>query len=920
MNKVLMNQKICLLLASFMLLMALPANGAVGDKFDYSYKGVNYSFVVLDETAKTCSTDPGYFNGPNDVSGGLLIYSAEVAELPASPRKSDGTVYKLVALGDFSFPWSSIKEVIIPEGVKTIGQGAFYSCSNLETVTLPSTVTSIGWDSWEGNGNSVPNAYGAFEGCKKLSTINTPTSLKHIGYRAFVDCSALTGFDFTNITNLGESSFQRSGLTSVTLENTSSVGGFSFAQCPNLANVDINCRLTTVGDAIFYECKALRTASMVKSNTTISDYMFRDCSALTSIPVPGNVSYIGKQAFAGCRSLKDLTMVQYHYIRVIKEGAFRDCTGVKYISLPDNLETIEEYAFYNCASLPNIKLSNKIRTIGDYSFAKCSSLTSLDLPGTLSSLGIGVFSECSNLSQVNLQNGLTEIPENTFLGDTKLKSIELPSTLTVIGPSAFRCSGLTNITIPPSVTTIGTRAFGMLTQALEYVMYQTKESIPQIDINTFCINSGVTPLYVADGKKSQFTSAAGWSKFDVQEIGISFARASVIDEANSEYGSSGPRVPYDLAIVSAPAGRDGVEYTSSNPSVAYKGVGTAPSFNPEEMSMEFVEKEGIILTGEPGTAVITATLTHYGLSATFTVTVLPSEFVVGDFKYSPKFSPFEEPPTPMNPVTSKVIYIKGFSGESTEILNIPQTVTYEGLTLPVNGVGDQAFRGDSKIKAINIPANIVEIGYEAFTNLPELEALYVEPRTGTWGYEMTQTSYPICQTDAFKNCPKLKTILWAAEYATVQTTFSGDNALENLYVAEIANNKTQDIYNSGYNFDQDMIKVIPATSKISDDLVFSNDGKITTVIPTINGLVSVPDMVPGTTSQVVAVDAGAFKNNNFITGVTLPASITSIGASAFEGCANLESLDLPSAVTSIGNYAFRNSGITSLNLSDNVTT
>lgn len=930
MNKVLMKQKLSLLLATLMLLIALPVRGANGDTFDYAYQGFNYGFVVVDEAAKTCATIPGEFHSRQTYSGERMYYSSGIMELPANPRNQDGTIYKLVAISDYSFPHSGMKELIIPEGVKTIGQGAFYQCGNLMSVVLPSTLTSIGmtYDPYPSM-DVVPEVgdfFGAFESCTKLSSINAPASLKTIGLRTFYDCQMLTSFNFSNVSNIIRYAFAASGIKTVTLPAMTTLDRYAFNSCKSLTDVTINGKITNFGKGVFMSCSVLADARIHKTNVSIPDQTFYNCERLSSVSIPLSATSIGQLAFYDCVSLKDLNLSSCTSLREIKANAFRNCSSIATLSLPSSLTTIGDYAFYDNTAAKTLTLPGKLESIGRMAFYDWIGLTSLYVPASVKMMGYGAFAGCSSLTELTLAEGITEIPESAFQSCAKLAKVTLPSTLQIIGPSAFKNANITELTLPESVTEIGANAFAGQS-LLKYVMYQTKGTIPAISANTFYINSGQTPLYVANGRKTAFKSAPGWSSFDVQEISIYFAEPLIVATESDAHPMSGPngdqiRFARDLAVVSAPVGFDNVNYTSSNPGVAYVGDGKWPYYDPTQGGVVFSDKKGILLAGSTGTAVITATLTQYNIKATCTVTVVPNNFDDGTFTYSTTVSPYGTPPTPDNPFGTYAVAVTGTVGEAPEILNLPQEVTFADCTFPVVAVGGSSFSGKyaKTIKSIIIPSNIVKIEYDAFQNLPELESVYVEPRTGTWDwseYNSADWRYPQMQGGVFRNCPNLKNVVWCAEYASVESyEFYNDDV--QILVAEIADNR--DKYANKDNFIKSEITVIPSTSKVANGMVVSADGKLTKLIPSISGMVSIPDTIPGSTNKITAIDANAFRNNSMITEVVLPSTITSIGASAFEGCSNLEYVNIPSAVTHIGNHAFRNSGITEIELSDNVTT
>jgi hypothetical protein len=143
-------------------------------------------------------------------------------------------------------PNTSIKKVIIKDGVTTVGDYAFLSCTSLTSVTIPDSVTSIG--------------YGAFGYCTSLTSITIPDSVTSLGGESFWGCSSLTSITIPDsVTSLGDRAFDNcSGLTSVTIGNSvTSIGDWAFAYCSSLTSITIPDSVTSIGDQAFRGCSSL---------------------------------------------------------------------------------------------------------------------------------------------------------------------------------------------------------------------------------------------------------------------------------------------------------------------------------------------------------------------------------------------------------------------------------------------------------------------------------------------------------------------------------------------------------------------------------------------------------------------------------------------------------------------------------------
>ena len=261
---------------------------------------------------------------------------------------------------------SSVKKVVIEDGVTSIGDYAFYNCTSLTSITIPDSVTSIG--------------YCAFNTCSKLTSITIPDSVTSIGNYAFKGCSNLSNITLSNnITSIGISVFEGcSNLSNITLSNNiTSIGEFAFADCSSLTNITIPDSVISIGDFAFAWCSNLSSITLSNNITSIGNDAFADCSSLTSITIPESVTSIGNYAFSGCSSLTSIT-------------------------IPDNVTSIGECAFSYCTSLTNITIPNSVTSIGNKAFSDCTSLTNITIPDSVTSIGNKAFYNCTNLTTISL--------------------------------------------------------------------------------------------------------------------------------------------------------------------------------------------------------------------------------------------------------------------------------------------------------------------------------------------------------------------------------------------------------------------------------------------------------------------------------------------------------------------------------------
>ena len=238
---------------------------------------------------------------------------------------------------------SSVKKVVIEEGVTNIGNWAFSECSSLTSITIPDSVTNIG--------------AAAFDSYGSLTSITIPGSVTSIGTVAFYNCSGLTSITIPDsVTNIGAAAFDSCGsLTSIVIPNSvTSIESYAFSACSSLTSITIPDSVTSIGNNAFDSCSSLTSITIPDGVTSIESYAFYNCSGLTSITIPDSVTNIGAAAFDSCTSLTSIT-------------------------IPDSVTSNESYAFCNCSNLTSNTITDSVTNIGAAAFDSCTSLKTISL-------------------------------------------------------------------------------------------------------------------------------------------------------------------------------------------------------------------------------------------------------------------------------------------------------------------------------------------------------------------------------------------------------------------------------------------------------------------------------------------------------------------------------------------------------------
>ena len=406
-----------------------------------------------------------------------------------------------------------VTELVIPDGVTSIGERAFWGCSGLTSITIPNSVTRIG-------------DY-AFYNCYGLTSVTIGNGVKSIEDYAFYNCSGLKSVTIGNsVTSIGDYAFYGcSGLTSITIPNSvTSIEEYAFSGCERLTSVTIGNSVTSIGEKAFSRCSGLKTVKNL-SNLTFSkgstDYGYIACYADKVYNVP-NGSIEGDYIFCKLNNVNTLLFYLGNEIELtlpadyrgegytIGENVFKGNNTITSITIPNSVTSIESGAFAWCDGLTSITIPNSVTSIGQEAFYKCSGLTSITIPNSVTSIGYGAFWGCYGLESIVVDpgntkydsrencNAIIETESNKLIAGCK--NTVIPNSVTSIGNQAFyNCSGLTSITIPNSVTSIGNMVFYSCSGLTSITI---PNSVTSIGDEAFYSCSGLTSITIPNSVTS----------------------------------------------------------------------------------------------------------------------------------------------------------------------------------------------------------------------------------------------------------------------------------------------------------------------------------------------------------------------------------------------------------------------------------
>ena len=323
-------------------------------------------------------------------------------------------------------------KLVIAEGVLSIGQENFYEWKELEELTLPSSLVSIGDD--------------AFLSC---------TNIRHIRFS----------------------------------EGLQSIGKAAFMHDVSLEELLLPRTLVSVGKDAFYRCTKLSRVSLPASLREIGVMMFDDCTSLSRIKIPRGIKVIGTSAFSGCENLIEVSLP--NGLQVIEDSAFRSCEALETISFPPSVERIGSSAFMGCDKLHDVYLPNddiQLKT-GSWGASFCREVSCTMTGEDGNEYECKISNVNTNRNDVWLKpsgkitgdvivpsqveyNGrsfpVTIIEREAFYG-MDIRSVVLPDSVVLIEDSAFKCCRrLRNVTLGNSLKKIGNSAFGWC-DALTYM-------------------------------------------------------------------------------------------------------------------------------------------------------------------------------------------------------------------------------------------------------------------------------------------------------------------------------------------------------------------------------------------------------------------------------------------------------------------
>ena len=418
----------------FLLLSVVAATTAWAQT---TFTAGDLTYTVTDADAKTVSVKQA-----NSQVGGALVIPTTV--------ENDGVSYSVTSIAESGFKYNAnITSVVFPASMRSTGESCFEECKNIASITLNEGLETIGdYLLWMRSGESS-NA--------KLTTVTIPSTVTSIGRGAFYNCTALAEITF------------RGAEEPITLNHANYA---VFENCPaTTVNLDRNIEGSTRADF-----PTVQTLVVGGNVTKLHENMFKDCKQLTSVTLGSNLTEVGKQCFYGCSALTGIDIPES--IATLSESMFEECTRLASVTLHEGLTTVDQWAFYKCA-LTSVILPASVTSVGKNVFYGCpieefhisDSETELsvdaaaNIPGKNFYIGRNLtFAEGTSMfndvETLTLGGNMTTIPESLARGKSTLKTLVVgESIVNIAGATAFRETGLTSVSLPSTLKVLPQETF-----------------------------------------------------------------------------------------------------------------------------------------------------------------------------------------------------------------------------------------------------------------------------------------------------------------------------------------------------------------------------------------------------------------------------------------------------------------------------
>lgn len=781
--------------------------------------------------------------------------------------------------------------------VTAVGDEAFYACKTVKTISLPESITKIG--------------HKAFSYCEGLTALELPANVKEIGVSAFSYASQLQSVNIPEgVATIGANTFMScSSLLSMTLPSTvTTIGSDAFSYCKGLKEMVFPAALTTIGSKAFYNATGLTSIYLGKNITKIGYSAFKGCSEITKItidaltppsiypvtdtnntslptPVYNYKVYVPADAY-------DTYMADENWSKFQIRTPALNIGGICYkLNKTDQTATVifnEEEGYKGDIIIPRtIKVDDtyyRVTTIGEDAFVNCQFVTSIDFSnitiiengafqGTaithadfskVASLGDMVCAGCISLSSVMLPSSLTRIPNMMFYKCVSLKEITIPELVTEIGNEAFMGAGLTTVTIPARVRTLGGVSFAGCENLMAVYLPTSLRTIGEYAFD------GDTELKNINWYDSE-AYEDGADKSGVRHRNVS-SRAAAID------------LTYHLTTMGSGAfSRTGLTYIYIPSTVEKEGL----SIGYNCFGGTAIARVDVDATDIPSLDTFGFDEETYNTALIFVpdeaLEAYKADKVWGKFKGYPSDNS-SQMYVFADEAETTVYYAGEQSGTANGAFKVPDKVTDGDNTYAVVAVSASALSG-TDVTSVELPASVISYGNSAFENCGQLESVSFRAQ------DAARIVSRVLKSQIRRFSEK------EGEEEKALTSALGKNAFygcKNLKSVELPDGIIEIPVNAFRGCESLTSLDIPSGITSIGEGAFQGSGLQSVTFP----------------EAVQEVSPRVFRSCTNLSSVTLSPQTAMIGAQAFMGCTSLKSIDLPATLSYVDAEAFANTDLT----------
>lgn len=570
----------------------------------------------------------------------------------------------------------------------------------------------------------------------------------------------------------------------------------------------------------------------------------------------------------------------------IAKNGFRDCSAITQVTLPGSILSIGESGFYRCASLERIDLPENVNEVGKWAFYECTALTYVSIPKKVKIVGLRAFTGCTSLQQFNVDeasNFYCTYNGHLFKKDMKTMaayaagctatSFTVPQGVARIEDSCFsRCSFLETVSLPSTVSAMG-----------EFVFYECTA------LRSINIPEGMTVISDSSFKKcaalEHISFPAGITKIGESAFeSCEHLQNVILPDSLMELGKWAFYGCASFTSVYIPA------RVSNIGARAFTGCSSLPKFSVDPKNNDYCAVEGHLYTRDYSTL-----LSYAPACADNTYLVLEGTTRIEDSAFS-------------------------------NCVNLHHVI----LPNSVTRIGDFAFYKCANLKVIALPAKMTQMGQYVFKLCSSLQKVDVPVGVEAIGEDMfrectslTHVTLPKTVTSigkcAFYKCGQLKSITlpenvtdlgkWAFYDCVSLTTINIPKGLINIEQRALANCTGITKFN---------VSMFHKTYKAKGGQLYTKDMKtlVAYALACRDANLELPE-------GVTRIEDSAFSKCPYITGITIPESLTSIGDFGLDNCVNLKLIRYKGSTEmwkriAIGDYALRKVAATKITCSNGV--